>query len=1588
MPPVGAAIAAVAGAIGTAVSGASAFVAGLGAIGKAVLSIGLSVGAQLLSGALAKKPVSNGLQLNLKTGGNVPRAAVFGRTATEGHLAYFNTYGPRNGFLQLVYVLSDGGACDALEKVWVDGEETELKAAVALGQPMEKFFFSKTGRYYGWVRFFNGADNQAADSQLVTHANPSGRWTNNHRGRGVCYVSITLQFHEKIFSSIPQFRFQLRGLRLYDWRKDSTNGGVGAHRWGNAATYEWSDNPAVILYNYQRGLVVQGQRVMGEGVAAEDLDHALFTAAANACDENVSLKAGGTEKRYRFGGTLSDDAAHAENITPVLQAMAGDLLERVGEFAPIAGVAQSPVMTVTDGDLVIGEPWSYSGSLTRSELVNAVFGQFADPTQMWELASFPPRTSSAAELEDGGQRYGTDLTLGGVSSGTQGQRIAEIVRRQARLQRTEDIVVGVKFRPLDAGDWIVRQSGRYGNWIARVVGRSMAPEGKISLSLREIDSSVYAWNPTVDELDGTTPADLPSTGGLIETVSGLDVDVVEIVATGKVKRPALRITWSPPEDPTITDVVIEYRIEDDTRAVEARFQDVEAGTALVVDGIQANAIYEARATIITQPPRATEWTAWITSAEPTGVQVVPEATLAEHATTADKAAGVEAGGIDWAAFDNDVRAIFDGYRDDIDAIVTEIGAINTNFDDVFEQIDSLSSDIISVDSALNALSDLVNQIGTGTTADLGLIRMALSNDPAKRAIASQQGMHVQALDDITVMAYQIGNLQASMQLVDGRQTEARIFMGEQLGVRVNNAVAMIVTEREVRASAVEAVARDVATFTVSLNNTNALLNSERLTRIAEDEALGQRIDNITLDFEGLATVTALNALDARVVTAEGAILSQGSAITDLSAALNDPDTGLPSKASGTAVAALTTRVEETEDTLESQSAAITALGNSLDGKADSSAVDVLESRVSDAEGELEAQANSITALDAALDAKANSSTVAALTNRVTEAEDDIAAQGGAIIAINTTLDGKADASAVNDLNTRVNAAEGTISSQGTALTSLNNAVDGLDAELDTKASAGAVDALTTRVAASESDITATATHLSSLTADVRSNDDVTRLSYQVLELQSSVKQTSDGQDEARTVLREQIQARIDQTNATITLERETRASAFDAIARDVIALNTSIAGKADSTTVAALDSRVTANEGTITSQGTALTNLSSQVNDPATGLPATANAVTTLTTRVANAENTLTAQAGQITGINSSLSGKLDASVFTSYQTTVSTALNGKADASALTAVEAKADGATAQGLFKIEAMTGNPAGVSARLGMYLRQTSSGGFSSNAGMMLELLSNGTSRAVFSASSFTILNGTSRVAPFVVEGGDVIIQSAYIKNLTADVFNYDAINQIETSAVKLSSETDVANMIALGQHSWVRFDVCSNASTVTPMETFVGGIRPAGWPSYLSQLSPNSSGNFSSVGPWVNISQVTIPGIPAAPSGQLNKFILSFQVAGEVGVHLTYNSSGAFLSKTGIIQTRLIRGSSTELDDANPIVVFDGNGDLASERRGVTVSDAFAAGGNVTWTLQARYRPIYTEPDSSGTRRYKVHNVFIKSRSLVVQWVKR
>ncbi|HRE43915.1 MAG TPA: phage tail protein [Terricaulis sp.] len=559
MPPVIAAIGAAWMAIGAAVAYVGLTAAAWAALGKALAYLIIS---SIISRALAPKPSSDaggaldqGRQLALKFDPEFPREIVVGRAAVGGSTVYATVTGPDNKYLWRVIAVSDCEVHGCVE-VWGNGEKLTFDGDVNTGwRTCSSHFGAKLS-----LIFYKGTDDQTADAALVAAA-PSGEWTENCRGRGIAYAIVRMEFEPNAFpNGEPSLFFVVDGALCFDPRINDT---------------VFTSNAALVGAQFARGWEMNGVRVIGLGAHTEDVPDEYIEDAADICDEDVDLAAGGTEKRYSVNGVISSFAGPRQVLADVAMSMGGLHVDMGGAFKFMPGVARTPVhamgRALIDDDLLADEAIVYTPDRPADELCNTIHSRHVSPAHNWQERALPIRKDAAAITADGGDRFVKNRSYPLVTSGPQCQRLNKMALREARLQGRAEIVCGLWALEYEPGDWEEWTSQRFGGvtktfWVENVIfeivnGFDGEPRARVRLVLVETHETVDDWS-TEDEASVTTIAvERPVT---TLAMSGFACSVADVVAGG-VQMPELTFSWDAITDPAVTAIEIEYRIEDDTR---------------------------------------------------------------------------------------------------------------------------------------------------------------------------------------------------------------------------------------------------------------------------------------------------------------------------------------------------------------------------------------------------------------------------------------------------------------------------------------------------------------------------------------------------------------------------------------------------------------------------------------------------------------------------------------------------------------------------------------------------------------------------------------------------------------------------------------------------------------------------------------------------------------------------------------------------------------------------------------------------------------------------------------------------------------
>jgi hypothetical protein len=409
-----------------------------------------------------------------------------------------------------------------------------------------------------------GAFDQPVNPYLNTLA-PT-RYTSAHRLRGITYIVITFDLEDPRWQGgLPNITAEVSGARLYDPRKDSTvPGGSGSHRVNNPATWEWSQNPALCVRDFLTA-------AYGMDADDSDVDIASVIAAANACDELITLEVTGSspqtnQPRYTCNGSFTTEQAKESVLADLVESMAGTATDGAG-WSVQAGVWTAPVMTLTDDDLA-GLVEVVQSDTPTDELFNGVKGK-----QLLAGAQAPSDINPyqvAAFVTADGEPLWADVELPFTNHIARARNLSRIAVERNRAGQV--LRYPAKFRAwvLRIGDRVTLTHAPYGvtAFTYRVTDWQWSPGQPVLLTLQRDAASIWDLadaatpNPTPSS-DLPNPWAVPAITGVVATSGNatllrtFDGSVV----------PRVKVTWDAITDPFVLDngrVEVLWRRNEDT----------------------------------------------------------------------------------------------------------------------------------------------------------------------------------------------------------------------------------------------------------------------------------------------------------------------------------------------------------------------------------------------------------------------------------------------------------------------------------------------------------------------------------------------------------------------------------------------------------------------------------------------------------------------------------------------------------------------------------------------------------------------------------------------------------------------------------------------------------------------------------------------------------------------------------------------------------------------------------------------------------------------------------------------------------------
>jgi hypothetical protein len=577
-------------------------------------------GVGMEAGAIASALTSNrGQNITTRTPAGL-RQIIYGEQRVGGVIVYQSTSGSHFWQMNMIIVLATHEV-DAIENLYLDGRQvywvvgsdanTTRNGVNFGGNADSNDHIGPGGPTYNFGSLVFCAarfGDQAAGDVIPEVAGNDPNWSTSALGNppslmGCAYVYLKLVYHSVTLPTLPEIRFTIRGKNnIYDPRTGTTG-----------YSTNWALQVADVITDSSWGL------------GDNSVNQAQLIAAANVCDEQI-LTSQGYESNYAQSIHYDTSTAPGDALNMMMPSAGGRLSRVGGEWYIWPAYWQGPSF-VFDASALIDVP-SWTPYRSFKDLINRVNGTYTaanypyntagnlyDSNGWWngttannwpfafQPTNFPQYaqdtlhgySSDALLVEDGGVQLPYEMTLRGVLSIVQAQRVAKIHLLRNRFQGTGTFPMSLAAWQMipttvfqfswPALNWSYKQlevaAVRFKIEEVKALGSGDGDSGdesdkvpalSVELSVNETDVSIYEWS-IGEEL---TPYDVPVAPvngaytpqpptSLVIVSNGLTA----LTGADGVVTPRARLTWVPPNDSYVKLIQVQYKLSSSTTWLDA-----------------------------------------------------------------------------------------------------------------------------------------------------------------------------------------------------------------------------------------------------------------------------------------------------------------------------------------------------------------------------------------------------------------------------------------------------------------------------------------------------------------------------------------------------------------------------------------------------------------------------------------------------------------------------------------------------------------------------------------------------------------------------------------------------------------------------------------------------------------------------------------------------------------------------------------------------------------------------------------------------------------------------------------------------------
>lgn len=345
-------------------------------------------------------------------------------------------------------------------------------------------------------------------------------------------------------------------------------------------TRGYTENAALCIADYMAQPRLRG----GFGLQiGSTIDQNNLIAAANTCDETLTLAVGGTVPQYSCNTTFNLDTPRGTNIQRMLSSCAGRLSVQGGVWSIIPGGYVAPSLYLNEKNIV--GPIKLDTRLSVIEACNAVKGTYVSPANNYQPSDYPLYQQDSLHgyvnntwlAEDGNEIIVHNLDLPCTNVSAVAQRLAKIQLMRQRYQYRLHLQCDLTAYQATVTDVIGLSIARY-NWVNEPfevlhVGLAYDDNGKpvVELDLAQVDgassaanSAIYTWSPT-EELSITDsiipnnvgvrvcspPENVIAYSGDGGTVNGVSCPSTITTRADGTQSSSIYVEWTQPNDANV-----------------------------------------------------------------------------------------------------------------------------------------------------------------------------------------------------------------------------------------------------------------------------------------------------------------------------------------------------------------------------------------------------------------------------------------------------------------------------------------------------------------------------------------------------------------------------------------------------------------------------------------------------------------------------------------------------------------------------------------------------------------------------------------------------------------------------------------------------------------------------------------------------------------------------------------------------------------------------------------------------------------------------------------------------------------------------